>query len=166
MKILGIDPSINHSGWALIEHEFDLCKYIDGGVIICNQKLALSQKLSKIYKFLENILIKEDICYVAMEKSFVNVNALTSLKLAYARGVVMALVGHNEKVQFREYSPTYIKKTIVGKGHAKKEQIAYILKFLINNLPNKIFKLDHTDAVAIAYTCAQVIYQEQFLQET
>ncbi|MBF8246431.1 MAG: crossover junction endodeoxyribonuclease RuvC [Rickettsia sp.] len=155
MKILGIDPSINHSGWSIIEFDTDLHRYIDGGVISYKQNIPLSHKLSKIYKFLENILRNHNIKHIAMEKSFINVNALTSMKLSYARAVVMTLAGHDLGINLIEYSPNYIKKTIVGNGHASKDQIAYFLKFLINDLPKSFIKSDHTDAIAIAYTYAK-----------
>ena len=86
-----------------------------------------------------------------MEETFVNKNAASSLKLAYVRGALMAVIG-KARIPFYEYAPNKIKKTIVGTGHAQKEQVMHMVKMIISGDTSNISN-DESDALAIAYTC-------------
>ena len=87
----------------------------------------------------------------SIENTFVNKNALSSLKLGHARGAIMVAVA-NQNVICSEYAPNLIKKTIVGQGHADKSQVALMVSVLlsIKNLGSG----DASDALAIAITHA------------
>ncbi len=171
MRILGIDPSINHSGWAVIHTEYaehrDVVRYIKGGVILnTSKKDCLHKRLFFISSYIKNILSLYEIERVAMEKSFVNMNPASSLKLAYVRGAIMSVIGEKgDTVNFYEYAPNYIKKSIVGSGHATKNQILYMMPHLVKNLERtEIFSSDHADALAIAYTCS-ISEKQVFIQK-
>ncbi len=153
MKILGIDPAICSLGWAILQLvENKKIVYVESSII--KSKLSsqpLYQRLSSIVCSLEKVIIMHKFNAVAMEESFINNNASSSLKLAYVRGAIMALVGRYSLL-FYEYKPNTVKKTVVGIGHAEKQQISSMIKMIVSNTPEGM-SFDQYDALAIAYTC-------------
>lgn len=151
--ILGIDPSLTKTGWGLVKYENNKLHYINSGLIKTNSKDPISIRLSIIANNVENILLNHDIEHVAIEKTFININPTSSLKLAYVRGAILAIFGKFNKKTY-EYDPNYIKKSIGSYGHSQKNQIIYMMYMLLSNL-NKDVKIteDEADALAICYTC-------------
>ena len=84
----------------------------------------------------------------AIETAFYGKNVQSSMKIGYARGVSLLAAVHN-KIPASEYSPGEIKKAVVGKGSASKEQVSYMVKAILN-LKRVKFKPDESDALAIA----------------
>lgn len=152
MIILGIDPALSNLGWSIIEVKNNHLKYIASGVISTKPAQLMHKRLASIAAGLEEVIGQYKPCILAMEETFVNMNAVSSMKLCYVRGVVMAIAGKYE-LQFREFTPNFIKKTVVGSGHAEKHQILHMLKILFPNALNNITSTDEADAIAIAYTC-------------
>lgn len=151
MKILGIDPALSCLGFGLIEPKDSKIHYIHSGLIKTKPETELHLRLATIAETIEQIigLYKPEI--IAMEETFVNLNAASSLKLAYVRGALMAVIG-KAQIPFYEYAPNKIKKTIVGTGHAQKEQVMHMVKMIISGDTSNI-STDESDALAIAYTC-------------
>ncbi|MGI4776417.1 MAG: crossover junction endodeoxyribonuclease RuvC [Janthinobacterium lividum] len=150
MIILGIDPALGSLGWGVVCEESNKFKYLNSGTIKTLPAQLMHLRLATITTKLEKIIeqFKPDI--VAMEETFINSNATSSLKLGYVRGAVMALIGRN-KLDYIEFKPNLIKKTVVGAGHADKCQIMHMVKLLISGSIN-IKSFDESDALAIAYT--------------
>ena len=94
-------------------------------------------------------LYKPDL--ISMEETFININAGSSLKLGYVRGALMAVIGRST-LPFYEYAPNKIKKSIVGVGHADKEQVKHMVQTIISG-SNSDMSFDESDALAAAYTC-------------
>lgn len=151
MKILGIDPALTCLGWGIIESTPPKIEYIDSGLIKTTSKELMWHRLSAIYSSIETIidLYKPDA--IAMEETFVNKNPTSSLKLGYVRGALMAAIGKT-KLPYFEFLPNKIKKTIVGGGHAEKEQVKHMVKIIVSGIEKEI-SFDEYDALAIAYTC-------------
>lgn len=159
---LGIDPSVACSGYALVnEHDMDVR---DIGTIVTNPKDSEPARLDKIYWEVKAMCetFKPDI--VVMEDQFVGKNPKTSLYLARARGVAM-LACYHAGVDVVLYTPSEIKKTMTGKGNAKKElvQEKAIEAYKHNGIVQQLFadgikksgkkkNDDISDALAACYT--------------
>jgi len=145
--ILGIDPGLVNTGWSIIESDSNNLKYVASGTIVTNAKDPSSQRLTKIYQEILQIISQYNPVEFAIEDSFVNSNALSSLKLGQARGAAIIAAGVSNLRVF-EYAPRLIKKAVVGSGSADKNQIMAMVKYL---LPKAQMKNEHEgDAIAVA----------------
>ncbi|AUO54318.1 crossover junction endodeoxyribonuclease RuvC [Ehrlichia canis] len=146
MNVIGLDPGLNHTGWGILSIEKDI-KLVGNGVIKTNNKETPGQRLNKIHKELINILNSYQINSASMEEVFINKNPRSSISLCYARGVLL-LTLNTMNIQVFEYSSNYVKKSITGNGHAKKEQV----HFMVEKILNVEFKgtYDISDAIAVA----------------
>lgn len=147
MKILGLDPGLRFTGWGLIDSVDNRLKFLGAGRIVVPEKDDLSTRLGflhqELYKIIEQLQPDE----AAVEETFSNVNAKSTLKLGMARGVVM-LVPAQFNIPVSEYAANTVKKTVVGAGHASKDQIQHMVKML---MPTAQFEnADAADAIAIA----------------
>ncbi len=152
IRILGIDPGLRNTGWGVIDTEGARLSFVACGTIKPDDKAALSERLRQIHDGLAQVLANFKPDEAAVEETFVNKDARATLKLGQARGVAVlapALAG----LSVAEYAPNLVKKTIVGAGHADKDQIHMMIKVL---LPKSDAKTpDAADALAIAITHAQ-----------
>lgn len=145
--ILGIDPGLGNTGWAIISVDGQNYKFIECGTIVTDAKSETAERLSIIGSEIEKVIGRYKPDIGCIEEVFVNKNNLSSLKLGHARGVLIYCVAKNNIPLF-EYSATNIKKTIVGIGRAEKDQVAMMVKIL---LPKALPKNDHeADAIACA----------------
>ena len=151
MRILGIDPALSSLGWGVINHNSPRITYMGGGTVKTKSNAPLHSRLAEIVNCIENVIDLYKPQAIAMEETFININAGSSLKLGYVRGAIMATVGKTN-IPFYEYKPNNIKKTIVGIGHAEKEQVKHMVKMIISGSKDSMC-FDESDALAIAYTC-------------
>jgi crossover junction endodeoxyribonuclease RuvC len=151
MKILGIDPALSCLGWGIIQLNSPKINYISSGIIKTKADQAMHLRLAHITEIIEQIIDLHKPQIIAMEETFININAKSSLKLGYVRGALIAIIGIT-KLPFYEYSPNKIKKNIVGGGHAQKEQVKHMVQIIISGNTNDI-GFDEADALAVAYTC-------------
>lgn len=150
-KIIGIDPGLINTGWGLIEVEGNVIRHIDHGVIKIKTSDDIAVRLLNIYEALILILSKHMPDEASIEKTFVNKNPNSSLKLGHARGVILLALAKKKLTCF-EYAPNQIKKSIVGRGHADKDQIATMVTMLLSKKIEGTS--DVSDALAIAITHA------------
>lgn len=151
--ILGIDPALANTGWAVLEIKNSRqISYITSGVIRTKSDQLIENRLAFIAQEIENIINLYRPVYSAIEETFVNKNAVTSLKLGYARGAIISVIG-KYKIEMMEIKPNLVKKSISISGHADKQQILFFVKTLFPELKNNSFSFDEADAIAIAYTC-------------
>lgn len=150
--ILGIDPALARLGWGVINNKTKEQKllYIASGVIKTSANISMPYRLANITEDLEKIILHYNPVIVAMEETFVNMNAASSMKLGYARGAIMALIGR-KNLHFQEFKPNLVKKTVVGSGHAEKQQVLHMIKILMPDARH-IEHFDEADALAVAYT--------------
>jgi crossover junction endodeoxyribonuclease RuvC len=157
MMILGIDPGLLNTGWAVIQKTKDgKFRFFESGTIKTQgAKQHISERLGDIGNGISNIFNKFTIDTASIEEVFVNKNNLSSLKLGHARGaIILALAQNNLKVS--EYSATNVKKAITGTGRADKHQIIAMTKILV---PKADCKNDHeADALAVAICHANSIF--------
>jgi len=151
VRILGIDPGLRRTGWGIIETEGNRLIFIACGSVEPRDDLPLAGRLLAIHEGLAAVLGDFRPIEAAVEQTFVNKDGVATLKLGQARGVAMlapAMFG----ISVAEYAPNQVKKTVVGAGHADKNQIAVMLKILLPKADPK--SPDAADALAIAITHA------------
>lgn len=149
-RVLGIDPALTKLGWGVIELNAPKIHYINSGVIVTKSSEPIHLRLAHLTAEIQKIIDRYRPDLVAMEETFVNINAISSLKLAYVRGALMAIIGTSGLPYF-EFLPNKIKKTLVGVGHAEKNQVKHMVKTIISHIPPEIC-YDQSDALAVAYT--------------
>ena len=151
VRILGIDPGLRHMGWGIITSEGTRLSYVACGCIHSDGHDALSDRLMYLHRELEAVIVAHRPHEAAVEETFVNRDPQGTLKLGQARGialVVPALAG----LPVAEYAANLVKKTITGTGHAEKQQIGAMLKFLLPR--SDAATPDAADALAVAITHA------------
>ena len=152
VRILGIDPGLRNTGWGMITQDGSKLSFIACGTIKSDEKKSLAERLKQLHDGLGEIIASYAPDEAAVEETFVNKDARATLKLGQARGVAL-LVPALAGLSVAEYAPNLVKKTIVGAGHADKDQIHMMVKVL---LPKSDAKTpDAADALAIALTHAQ-----------
>ncbi|MDO4423975.1 MAG: crossover junction endodeoxyribonuclease RuvC [Pseudomonadota bacterium] len=146
-RVLGIDPGLLHTGWAVVDTAGQSRKYIASGVILPNPKLEMAERLVTIFHELTKICetFQPDEC--SIEIIFVNKNPKTTLLLGQARAAaIVAVANHN--IPVFEYEPNVIKKALTGAGHADKSAVDKMVKILLPVAHPKT--ADEADAIAIA----------------
>ena len=150
-RIIGIDPGLLHTGWAIIDIAGATRNYIASGVILPPTKAQFAERLAFIFNGVQNICdeFKPDEC--SIEVIFVNKNGKTTLLLGHARAAAITAVAA-KKIPVFEYEPNKIKKALTGAGLAGKDQIYKMLSILLPAAHPKT--ADESDAIAIALTHA------------
>lgn len=151
VRIIGIDPGLRRTGWGVIETEGNRLVYIGCGSVEPPDDLPLASRLLAIHEGLAAVLGDYRPAEAAVEQTFVNKDGVATLKLGQARGVAMlapAMFG----ISVAEYAPNQVKKTVVGAGHAEKNQIQVMLKILLPKAEPP--SADAADALAVAITHA------------
>ena len=149
MRILGLDPSLSSTGWGIIEVNANRLQYVADGFIPTSPKMPIEERLDIIFNTLSEVIETYQPGEAAIEKTFLNSNPETSLKLSMARGVVILAAGHYHLPLF-EFDPTKVKKALVGVGHADKNQVETMVKILLPGCKPK--NNDASDALAMAIT--------------
>ena len=148
MRIMGIDPGIAHTGYAVIDcHDQELTP-LDIGIIKTSSDTCFPERLKKIGATLEEIIEKYHPCEASVEDIFVAASPRLALKLGQARGVAIYVAGRAQ-VAIYEYTPLQVKEAIVGYGRASKDQVRKMVSVLLNLKELKIHD-DASDALAIA----------------
>ena len=146
MRILGIDPGLHITGWGVVDYDGYHLKHVSHGTIVTKPDDSISFRLNKIYKELSNVVEDFSPKEVGIEQVFVNSNPNSSLKLGMARGAAICCAGVLG-LPVSEYTPNKVKKSVVGVGHATKDQVSAMVQILLNC---GTVKLDAADALAIA----------------
>src|ERR1700754_3692201 len=151
VRILGIDPGLRRTGWGVIDIDGNRLMYVGCGSVESRETLSLAERLLAIHEWLACVLGDFKPLEAAVEQTFVNKDGASTLKLGQARGVAM-LVPAQFGISVAEYAPNQVKKTVVGAGHADKNQIRVMLGVLLPKADPKT--PDAADALAIAITHA------------
>ena len=151
VRILGLDPGLNRTGWGIIECDGNRLRHVGHGAIASDAGDPLSTRLAQIHEALTRVIAEWCPEEAAVEEVFVNRNPSSTLKLGMARGIAL-LVPAKAGVPVAEYAPNLVKKTIVGAGHAEKAQIRMMIGVLLPRADPQ--SEDAADALAIAVTHA------------
>lgn len=146
-RLLGLDPGLRNTGWGVIDVDGNRLSHVAHGVVRSDGKESLATRLKQLHDGLREIIATYAPDGAAVEETFVNKNAFSTLRLGQARGVVL-LVPALAGLPVSEYATNLVKKSIVGAGHADKNQVAEMVRRL---LPGCVpANSDAADALAVA----------------
>jgi len=147
MKLIGLDPGLRATGWGVIDVHDNRLVHVADGVVATDGARSLADRLVQLADGLAEIIGRYRPEEAAVEETFVNRNAVSTLKLGQARGVAL-LVPARAGIPVAEYLPNLVKKTVVGTGHAAKEQVQMMVRTLLPGAA--IASPDAADALAVA----------------
>jgi crossover junction endodeoxyribonuclease RuvC len=129
VRILGIDPGLRNTGFGVIEKSGNKLRYVTSGTVKSGEG-DLAARLKVLLEGLNEVIAAQGPQEVAIEKVFVNVNPQSTLLLGQARGTAIcaAVIAG---LPVAEYTALQVKQAVVGKGHAKKEQVQHMVKRLL-----------------------------------
>ena len=151
--ILGLDPSLSCTGWGLIRAEGARLVHVANGQVPTDAKAPMAQRLAHLQAALAEVIAAHRPDRAAAEEVFVNKNAQSTLKLAQARGCVLAACGA-AGLDVNEHAARLVKKAVVGTGAADKRQVQAMLAVLLPGV--KIAGADAADALAVAIADAHL----------
>jgi crossover junction endodeoxyribonuclease RuvC len=148
VRVLGIDCGTERTGYGVIDSDGVRHLLIAAGTIRTNPREAMSARLCKIAAGLRDVIATHAPERAAIEEVFHAANTQSALKLAQVRGVAL-LVSAEAGLHVSEHSALEVKKSVVGHGHAAKEQVQFMMKSLLGEAtPVKL--PDACDALAVA----------------
>ena len=148
MRVMGIDPGSNCTGFGIVEEIKGTLQAIHWSSVSSSKKDAFPKRLKCIYDELVLAIKKYKPDVVVVEDLFYSTNVKTVIKLGQTRGITL-LAAINSGVPVEEYSPLEIKQSVVGYGRANKEQVRNMVTTLLR-LKEKPEPLDASDALAAA----------------
>ena len=152
MNILGIDPGSRNIGYCILNSNGVKNSLIEAGLIKIKSR-TLQEQIVEMMEAFDIILSSHKIDEVAIEDIFYAFNPKSVIKLAQFRGA-LSLKILQEVGYFYEYTPLQVKKALTGNGKATKEQVAFMVKRILN-IKRDIKPLDITDAMAVAIAHSQ-----------
>ncbi len=147
VRVIGIDPGLRSTGWGVIESDGNHLVHVANGALQSTATRDLAFRLVELFEGLEEVLAVYRPQEAAVECTFVNKNANSTLKLGQARAVAL-LAPAKAGLTVDEYAPNLIKKAVVGAGHADKTQVRTMVDVLLPGI--NIAGADAADALAIA----------------
>ena len=148
MRVLGVDPGSETTGWGVIEGDARRCRLVEFGALRAPARERFAARLLKISRGLEEVIERFAPEACAIEETFFAVNVKTALKLGHVRGVAL-LAAERAGVEIYEYSPRLVKQSVVGYGAAEKHQVQEMVRILLGlSCPPQPY--DAADALAIA----------------
>jgi crossover junction endodeoxyribonuclease RuvC len=148
MKIFGIDPGSERTGYGCIESDGSRHRLVICGVLAAPSQSSFPDRLSAIHAGLTRLLAEHRPDCIAIENVFHAKNVRSALKLGHARGVAL-LAASQAGVTVIEYAPAEIKRAVVGFGRAEKHQVGQMMKLLLG-LDSVPAPHDAADALAVA----------------
>ena len=159
MIILGVDPGLQNTGFAVLDAEKKICKILQFGLIKTKRIQSFEKRLKTIYDQLCKIIEQYHFNVVVLEEIFYAQNVKVALKMSHVRGVTL-LAAANYLIPTAEDSPREIKQAVTGNGNASKYQVQQMIRVILK-LPSTPSNFDITDAMAVAYCHSQrVIFSE------
>lgn len=147
IRIFGIDPGSAATGWGVIDCAGSKLSYVASGVIRPKRGAAHPARLSTIFSALRDLIADHAPHEAAVEETFVNASPRDALVLGQARGIAL-LAPADAGLSVAEYAANSVKKSVVGRGHADKHQVAAMVKVLLPKCGT--LASDEADALAVA----------------
>ena len=145
--ILGIDPGLQRTGWGIIAAKVNQLSFVDCGVITTDARADMAERLKQLHDGIASAIARHHPQEAAVEETFINKSGSSSLKLGQARGAILLSLSLSG-LKVYEYGANKVKKSVVGSGHADKNQVGMMVKVL---LPTSTAKgADAADALAVA----------------
>ncbi|MDP6954267.1 MAG: crossover junction endodeoxyribonuclease RuvC [Alphaproteobacteria bacterium] len=147
MRLLGLDPGLNATGWGVVESDGARLSHRANGTVRTRAGDDLARRLAVLDEALAEVIATWAPDSAAIEETFVNRNPGSALKLGLARGVVM-LAPARLGIPVAEYNNSQVKKAVVGSGRASKEQMQLMVRHLLPGCEPG--SADAADALAVA----------------
>ncbi|QCG99048.1 crossover junction endodeoxyribonuclease RuvC [Azospirillum sp. TSA2s] len=147
MRLLGIDPGLRHTGWGIIDVAGNRLSHVADGAVHSDDSCPLAERLVQLHDALSAVVERYHPDEAAVEETFVNSNAVSTLKLGQARAVAL-LVPAQAGLAVAEYANNMVKKAVVGQGRAEKAQVQTMVRLLLPGC--EIGSPDAADALAVA----------------
>lgn len=147
MRVLGLDPGLRRTGWGIVDADGGRLRFVAAGAVTADPREELARRLAELHRGLLAIADRYRPAEAAVEETFVNTNARSTLKLGQARGAALLAAGLRG-VPVAEYAPNLVKKAVTGSGHAGKEQVRAMIGVLLPGA--RELELDAADALAVA----------------
>jgi crossover junction endodeoxyribonuclease RuvC len=151
--ILGLDPSLSSTGWGVIRSEGARIAHIANGQVTTDPAAPMAERLAALQAGVAAVIAAHGPDRAAAEEIFVNKNPQSTLKLAQARGAVLAACGA-AGVTVNEHAARLVKKAVTGTGGAEKQQVAAMIKVLLPGVA--VAGSDAADALAVAIADAHL----------
>jgi len=149
MRVLGIDPSVQSTGYGVIDYDDNRYTILEYGAIKPPRRLPFLHKINMIKNRLEEVIRTHTPEEVAIENPFYAQNVKTAITLGQVRGAVLVAVA-SQNCPLHEYSALEIKKAVTGYGRADKNQVKTMIKTLLD-MQEKDIGTDAADALAAAF---------------
>ena len=153
IRILGLDPGLARMGWGMLAYEGTRLSHIAHGVIVTRTAIGLGARLMALHAEITSVIATHRPSAIAVEQAFVARDPSAALKLGHARAVAL-LAAAQAGLEIAEYTPNHIKKSVVGAGHAGKEQVMFMVKRLLPTCG--VTQADAADALAAAIAHAHL----------
>ena len=155
MRILGVDPGLNTTGYGVIRYEDKKVTLLEAGIIQPKRTDLLQHRLQKIYQGLEEVIKQYQPDVLVLEKLYSHYrHPATVSVLGHVRGVICFLCAQ-KNIELREHSPKRIRKSVTGTGNASKQQTQRMIAHLLNIQTDRL-SLDASDALALAIGFTQI----------
>jgi crossover junction endodeoxyribonuclease RuvC len=153
IRILGLDPGLAHMGWGVIDLSGSRLSHVAHGVIATRPALGMGLRLMELHRVLVGVIAQHRPAAIAVEQAFVHRDPSAALKLGQARAMAL-LAAAQAGLEIAEYAPNHIKKSVVGAGHAGKEQVQAMVRRLLPACG--VDQADAADALACAIAHAHL----------
>ncbi len=147
IRILGLDPGLARMGWGVIAVSGSHLTHIAHGVIVTRAAEGLGLRLLALHSALAVVIAAQRPSAISVEQAFVAKDPSAALKIGHARAVAL-LAAAQAGLEIAEYAPNHIKKSVVGVGHAQKEQVQAMVRRLLPTCG--VTQADAADALACA----------------
>lgn len=154
VRILGLDPGLRRTGWGVVVIDGSRLTHVAHGVIAPKETLAFADRLLFLFEAVVRIIEDHAPDEAAVEETFVNSNASSTLKLGHARAAAM-IAPARAGLPVAEYAATVVKKAVVGTGAADKTQVAFMIRRLLPTAGDATSDAADALAVAIAHAHAR-----------
>jgi crossover junction endodeoxyribonuclease RuvC len=151
--ILGLDPSLSCTGWGIVRAEGSRLTHVAHGQVATDARAPMAERLHHLHDAVIAVIAAHGPDRAAVEEVFLNKNPQSTLKLAQARGAVLAACGR-ASLPVAEHAARLVKKAVVGTGGAEKQQVQAMLKVLLPGVG--ISGADAADALAVAIADAHL----------
>jgi crossover junction endodeoxyribonuclease RuvC len=148
VRVLGIDPGSDTTGWGVVEGDGRRYRLVEFGTIRTSATEKFALRLLKISNGIEELIACHSPDACAIEDGFLKTNVKVTLKLGQVRGIAL-LAAARAAIDVHEYSPRTVKQTVVGYGNAEKHQVQEMVRLLLS-LKSAPEPHDASDALAVA----------------
>jgi len=147
LRVLGLDPGLRHMGWGVVDVDGNRLTWVADGVVRSDGDRSLAERLVELHDALVRVVEAWTPDEAAVEETFVNRNAASTLKLGQARAVAL-LVPARAGLPVAEYPSNVVKQAVVGNGRAEKAQVQDMVRRILPGAAPR--SPDAADALAVA----------------